>query len=176
MWPGSSCYCVIYAILDIFASFEWLCCLKMMPVRGWRVWHWSHLHWCWIETKLTILSLICKEIYIYFLWLFNSQPSPLHSPIYLARPLLHLTDSHTDPSFGFHLSAVLRPVYFPHPVFFSPHQIKPCHRKSEKERLIDGLEGCCNVILWSHCWVLSHEYGMCICAHARAVTCYTPDW
>lgn len=67
-------------------------------------------------------------------------------------------------------------MYFPHPVFFSPHQIKPCHRKSEKERLIDGLEGCCNVILWSHCWVLSHECGMCICAHARAVTCYTPYW
>lgn len=67
-------------------------------------------------------------------------------------------------------------MYFPHPVFFSPHQIKPCHRESEKERLIDGLEGCCSVILWSHCWVLSHECGMCISAHVRADTCYTPDW
>lgn len=72
--------------------------------------------------------------------------------------------------FSVHLFLVFRHMYFPHPLFFF-HPIR-LSLVIGKERLIDGLEGCWNVILWSRCWVVSHECGVRVCAHAKALTCY----
>lgn len=49
--------------------------------------------------------------------------------------------------FSVHLFLVFRHMYFPHPLFFfSPHQIKPCHRKGEIDWWIRGVLECNSVI------------------------------
>lgn len=74
------------------------------------------------------------------------------------------------PPFIVHLFSVFRHMYFPHPLFFHPIRLSLV---TGKERLIDGLEGRWNVILWSHCWVVSQcECGVCVCAHATVIICY----
>lgn len=73
--------------------------------------------------------------------------------------------------FSVHLFLVFRHMYFPHPLFFFFFHPIRLSLVIRKERLIDGLEGCWSVILWSCCWIVSHECGVRVCAHAKALTC-----
>lgn len=90
--------------------------------------------------------------FFYLLWLFSSQISP--------------------PPFVFHLFLVFSHMYFPHPLFFF-HPIR-LSLVIGKERLIDGLEGCWNVILWSRCWVVSWMWRVRLCACKGRHLVYPP--
>lgn len=102
----------------------------------------------WQSSKHTIESHACaREQHIFnahWKWIQNKTSNPV-CHVFLSS--LTFQFSNITPPFVFHLFLVFRHMYFPRPLFlFSPHQIKPCHRKGEIDWWIRGVLECNSVI------------------------------